>query len=155
VGPADDVFVVGNFAGNIANTCTGPTTQQAYLVPLNPMLGVGTPRCYFGGQNVVAFGIAVDGAGSVVLALTSNGAIQSSGFAGATVGPAVLNVLKLDAKWDNFRWAASSGKVSLAIQTAIAVDGMGDVLVTGATSQGFDAGGAAVGVGTFVFELAP
>jgi hypothetical protein len=150
-----DVFVAGSVSGDISGQCPGWTKQMAYLVPFNANLGMGMVRCYYGTADVGHFGLAVDGAGSVVLALTSAGKILGSGFNGATVGPAVFNVLKLDASWNQFRWAVSGGQGGLAIQGGIAVDGMGDVLVSGVDIMPFDPGGAFVLPGSFVFALAP
>jgi hypothetical protein len=151
--PDGSVFVAGDFMGGIASKCTAPTMQQAYLLRFNPSLTADPPSCYYGNSDAVGtFGVAVDGAGSIVLALTSPGPIQSAGFTGGPVGPAVLNVIKLDNAFGNHVWAVSEGTQGLALPGAIAVDGMGGVAITGSALQAF---GGLSHVGTFVIELAP
>jgi hypothetical protein len=169
VGPDNGVFVAGTFTGTYTTpggSCSA-ATQQAYLQVLDPTLVQEHPRCYSstsdaGAVSVGSFGVVVDGAGDVVIGLSSSAPVL--GYANP-IDAGGLILVKLIAPYDAPLWTRSFGTTatvtpglvtSYIAGGALAVDGMGFVAITASPSAPIDLGGATTAAtGAFVLDLAP
>jgi hypothetical protein len=107
-------------------------------------------------------GIAADAAGNVLVAGTFSGSIDFGGgplvSVGASSGPTDVFVAKLDPSGAHL-WSKRAGDPKAQSARAIAVDGAGNVLLTGTFAGTIDFGGGALasagGLDVFVAKLAP
>jgi hypothetical protein len=131
-----------------------------------PLVGGRDPRdsstSDAGAVSVGSFGVVVDGAGDVVIGLSSSAPVL--GYANP-IDAGGLILVKLIAPYDAPLWTRSFGTTatvtpglvtSYIAGGALAVDGMGFVAITASPSAPIDLGGATTAAtGAFVLDLAP
>jgi len=169
-----DVLIGGTFSGaftvNGAASCAASASLRGYLQWIDTTFTARAPRCYSAASNVMAFGVAADGANDVVLGLSSASAINETAFH-AMVGPAGVNAIKLANPYNDYLWAqsfldaASVGSVgpdagpagaSGLAASGVAVDGLGDVAMIATPSAPATVSGVAFPAGqAIVLELSP
>lgn len=160
-GPGGEVWVVGraigmtDFGGGFTYT---PTTLDAWIVKLAAS-GTTLVMQTFGGAGAdLGRAIAVDGAGNAVVGVNSNGALTFE-KPYAALGNSDGYVTKLDAIDAHVIWTKQLGDPGDQVVSGVAVDGGGNVFVTGQNSGSFDLGGAPVqsagGNDAFILGLAP
>jgi len=103
--------------------------------------------------SVATIGLAVDQDGNVVLVGQLSGSISLPNGSIDSVGTIDAFVLKLDAEGKPLWGKAFGGVDNLTIGAGVAVDGAGDVVVSGKTMAAISIGGAPVGPGLFVTKL--
>ena len=138
---AGDVFVAGSFQGSIdfgATTLTSAGMGNMFVVKLDPSGAPTWSKGFGNGQSQVA-SVAVDAEGNVVMIGNFQGSLDFGG--NTTVLEAgtgyALFVAKLDPT-GNPIWSKGFANVGAA---SVAVDAMGDAVVTGEFTDSFDFGG--------------
>jgi hypothetical protein len=107
------------------------TYDRAKALVIDPIL---TYSALLGGAGMdEAAGVAVDAAGNVYV----SGTTTSAGFPGATGGPSGLDVFvtKLDARGSRILYSTYVGGSGLDEAHGMAIDGLGNVYVVGATTS--------------------
>lgn len=109
------------------------------------------------GGNQIAWGVAADPAGNLVIAGEFTGALDFGGGASLTsAGSSDVFVAKLDSA-GNSLWAKRFGDPTYQAAVSVAVDSNGDVLVTGQFHGAIDFGGSPIvssgGADIFVLKL--
>lgn len=103
------------------------------------------------GEDQEAAGVAVDGAGDIVLTGFFEGAMDLGGGAFATQGAKDVFVAKLSGAGDAI-WSRRAGDWNTQVGTAVAVDGQGDVVLAGIFASAIEFGGENLMTGG-IFDL--
>ncbi len=134
-------------ATDASNDATSPDAAPDAATPPDAALPSGTTTCsrLFVNSTGSATGVAVDALGNIVITGTFNASIDFGG--GPLVAPSEypnLFVAKLDASC-NHVWSRGFGSGTAAQQaTSVALDPLGNVLVTGSVGGAVDFGGGAL-----------
>src|SRR5438093_11968823 len=134
----------------------GARGTDSALVTITGAAGAGWARGFGGAASDVAYGVALDGSGNAVM----TGRIESSvDFGGGVVCPPTAVFVSTYAPTGAALWSKCLGGVlGGGTGRAVAVDGNGNVLVTGKFSGTVDFGGGALtsaGVDIFLAKLSP
>jgi hypothetical protein len=146
--------------GGIVLCPLGPSARQADFMSLSPGLTVSANNCYSGNADVTAQGLAVDSAGYPSVSLGAVGGVGASPspFTHPLVATGAV-VLKIPGSDTDYLWSSPVSNVAGSVtSTALAADGLGNVVVAGTAHGPVDLGGETLdggaGVG-FVLELSP
>ena len=88
-------------------------------------------RRFGGASDDIAYGVAVDGSGNVVVVGQFQGMVDFGGGTRTSAGDRDIFVAKYAAGSGAYMWAETYGSTGLDLPYGVAVDGAGDVLVTG------------------------
>ncbi|MGK3959706.1 hypothetical protein WMF38_42500 [Sorangium sp. So ce118] len=137
---AGNAFVTGEFWGTLdfgerqegeRFTLTSQGKRDVFLVKLDAAGNVQWARQFGDAEDQAGTGVAVDGAGNIVLVGWFSGRISFGGDKGlVTEAKSDLFIAKLDAAGDHL-WSKSANATNAAEALGVAVDGAGNVLVTG------------------------
>jgi hypothetical protein len=167
------VYVSGTVANGLSSAtlgglCGSVQGQQAYFVTIGPGLQT-VPSgyvCYStgyadAGGDTIGLGAAVDTAGNAVVALGGSGDIQDAQQPFSTpLFAQGLVVLKFvpPPPYGEYLWQSPVSTTPGISSAALAVDGLGNVVIAGTGSGTLDLGGTTLDAGAssgFVVELAP
>ncbi len=157
VDQAGNVIFVGSFSGSVnlgGAALTG--TNDTFIAKLDAG-GAHVWSKSFGDENAqIPTGVAVDGAGSVVVVGYSDGSVDFGGGPLTSAGAADTFIAKLDAS-GMWLWSQSFGDVGDQIPNGVAVDGAGNIVLVGYFNGSVDFGGgplaSAGAADTFVAKL--
>jgi hypothetical protein len=162
VGPGGDAYIAGSFSSGSAfmaggtSVCAATAYKQGYVVHLDPTFALASATCLAGASaDAFANGVAADGAGNVVLLLSSAGNLEGLG---GTVAPGALIAVKTaQVPPSSPIWVKSFAPDNTqAYATGIAVDGMGNVVISANENADIDvAGGTLPANQASVLQLAP
>jgi hypothetical protein len=156
---AGNVFVAGRFAGTV-DFGGGPLTSAGgtdiFVVKLDASGSHLWSKRFGDGSDQGAHSLAIDGSGGVVLTGYVSGATDFGGGSLPGGGGKDVFVAKLDASGGHV-WSRRFGDANDQEALSIAMDEMGDVLITGRFSGTMDLGGglltSAGGTDIFVAKL--
>jgi hypothetical protein len=154
VGPSDDVFALCTVPAGTGCGDAG-TARETALSHLDPTLAPLPYACFSNTGQVVALGLAVDGAGDVVALLGSNGPVSSPGFTNPTAAGGIVP-LKMVAPYTDYVWAFPFGAgQGFGSSYGTAVDGMGNVVIASNPGGPWSMPPLTLSKGGAVIELAP
>jgi hypothetical protein len=144
VDSSGDIVVTGSFTGAIdfgGGPLTSAGPSDIFIAKLTAS-GAHAWSKRFGASDMHSgLALGVDGAGGVVLAGGFWGSLDLGGTVLASAGDLDIFVAKLDPSGANV-WSKRFGDTKQQLAAAVAVDGAGDVFLTGEFSGTFDFGGA-------------
>jgi hypothetical protein len=164
VDPMGHVVVAGYFEGTLdfglgALTSTNTKDPDAFVAKLDGTTGAGIWQLKLGGSKVdEAFGVAVDGKGDVLVAISFDDQITIGATQYTTNNNAVA-IAKLDGKTGAPLWSKGYFDAVFTSRQAVAVEPTGHVLVTGTFENTTNLGGgnlvSAGGEDVFLVKLDP
>ena len=163
VDAADNVYVSGTFSGNltIGANVLSPSVMGGLEVFVTKMDKTGLPlwaKAITGPGTQYAYDLAVSPSGEIALAGAFQNSIDFGGTMLTSAGDYDLFVAKLD-NLGNPIFAIGAGDATLQRANAVAIDGSGNVLVTGEYNGTMDLGGGMVTSGgvedAFVAKYSP
>jgi hypothetical protein len=145
--PSGNVFMLGTFEGTV-DFGGGPVTsaglRDIFLVKYTSAGQLVWARQFRGSGDDVANALAVDAAGDLLLAGKFQSSVSFGGAALSSAGGDDAFLVKLSGATGNQAWARSFGSTSQDIATGVAVDGSGNVVVSGYYAGAVDFGGGAL-----------
>ena len=137
---AGNAVVVGHFSGSVdfgGGPLVGTGSDDAFIAKLDAGGAHLWSKRFGDGDVQKATGVAVDGAGNVVLVGSFSGSVD---FGGAFAGTSDVLVAKLDADGAHL-WSKSFGDENPQRPNAVAVDGAGNIVLVGDFRGSVDFGG--------------
>jgi hypothetical protein len=155
VDAADNVYVAGTFEGSVdfgGGSLTSAGLRDIFVLKYSAAgQHLWSKRFGSSGDDVV-YGLAVDPAGDVVLSGKFQGSVSFGGTNLTSAGGDDVFLAKISGVSGGHVWSKRFGSTSQDIATGVAVDGFGNVAVTGYFAGSVDFGGGALtSVGTDVF----
>jgi hypothetical protein len=142
----DNILVVGNFALT-ADLGGGPLVSAGEIDVFVAKYDAAGNHLWSKGFGGISYdeghGIAVDGAGNVVVTGYFEGAVDFGSGPLVSAGDHDVFVVKYDAA-GNVLWSRRFGSSGKASGSAVAIDGEGNVIVTGSFTDDIDFGGGPI-----------
>jgi hypothetical protein len=158
---AGNVIVAGYFRGSIdfgGGPLTSPGGEDVFLAKFDPALGHLHSKRFGGEGREIAFAVAVDAAGNVVVTGVFDGSIDFGGGPLTSAGDNDVFVAKFDPQL-NHLWSKSFGDPDVQVVSRVAIDAEGNVVLAGYFRGSIDFGGgplaSAGGFDAFVVKLDP
>ncbi len=143
---SNNVILAGHFRSS-ADFGGGPLTsagvEDLYVVKLDPAGNHLWSKRFGDGSNQLAGGLAVDGAGNIIVASQSRGTIDFGGGPLTNMDNNDVFVAKLDPA-GNHLWSKRFGDAAQQYVEGVAVDAAGNVIITGSSNGTLDFGGGPI-----------
>jgi hypothetical protein len=146
VDKAGNVILAGGFALSVdfgGGALASVGGQDIFVAKLDPSGNHVWSKRYGDAQDQVARGVAVDGAGNVVVTGDFKGAVNFGGNTLTSAGSSDVFIVKLGANGAH-TWSKGFGDAQDQIGQSVAVDKDGNALVTGSLAGAADFGGGAL-----------
>jgi hypothetical protein len=139
----DDVLVTGIFRGSVdfgGGALLSAGGSDIFVAKLDANGNHQWSKAFGDPDEQRAFGVAVDSTGSVVVTGNFQGSVDFGGGALLSAGGSDIFVAKLDASGKHL-WSKAFGEANDQAWSAVTVDNLGNVLVTGYFTGSIDFGG--------------
>jgi hypothetical protein len=142
--PSGGLVFTGSFGGNVyiddITESTGPEDRDLLIVKLDPT-GMPLWSQAFGDENLqYGKSVAVDGEGNVFAAVDLFGSVDVGGQTITSAGSSDVVLVKLDPSGKDL-WGKRFGDASAQTVSGVAIDGSGNILLTGSFKGTIDFGG--------------
>ncbi|TAL00326.1 MAG: PKD domain-containing protein [Verrucomicrobia bacterium] len=126
----------------------GAYSSDIFIVKYSPSGGLLWAKKFGGSGNDSGTAVAVDGSGNIFMAAQfSSVSIDLGTGLLYSVGDFDMALVKLSGATGATTWAKTWGSTGYDIPNGVAVDGAGDVLLTGSASGAINLGGGSIGTG--------
>ena len=143
---AGNVFVSGSFSGTVDFGCgpmTSPGSDDGFLIKLSPTLTCVWSKPFGASLSAGGAGVAVDAAGNVVVTGGFENTVDLGGGILTTGGSYDVLLAKFDPNGQHL-WSKRFGADATQKGFAVAVDGSGNVFLTGLQDGNADYGGGLI-----------
>ncbi|TAL00568.1 MAG: hypothetical protein EPO07_09525 [Verrucomicrobia bacterium] len=153
----NNIFATGYFQGSVdfggvTLTSTlnplGAYSSDIFIVKYSPSGGLLWAKKFGGNGNDTGTAVAVDASGNVFMAAQfSSVSIDLGTGLLNSLGDFDMALVKLSGATGATMWAKTWGSIGYDIPNGVAVDGSGDVLLTGSAAGSINLGGGSIGIG--------
>jgi hypothetical protein len=153
--PVGNIYVTGTFQGSVdfgGVTLTSAGIRDIFMAKYTTAGQLAWAKRYGSTGDDLVYGLAIDGTGDVAMAGKFQGSVSFGGTALTSAGGDDAFLVKLSGSSGAQLWAKRLGSTSGDVAMGVAVDGTGNVVVSGYFAGTVDFGGGGLtALGTDVF----